>query len=88
MHRNVELLIGRLATDPELLQRFADQPQAVLREQGLDLTEVECAALAATDPEAFRVLADALDARLRRAALAIESRSDGATTSPSESQTN
>lgn len=67
MHRNVEILIGRLATDPELQRRFARSPEAVLREQGLELTELECAALAATDPGAFRVLAAALDRRIRRA---------------------
>jgi hypothetical protein len=70
MHRNVETLIGRLATDPKLRRRFADSPEDVLRELselGLELTEIEIAALAATDPEAFVSFAGALDARLRKA---------------------
>ncbi len=67
MHRNVELLIGRLSTDSELRRRFANQPIEALREQGLELTELEQAALAATDPEAFGALAAALDARLCKA---------------------
>lgn len=67
MHRNVEVLIGRLATDPELQRRFAEQPFEVLRDQGLELTRVELVALAATDTEALRAFTRALDARLRRA---------------------
>lgn len=67
MHKNVEALIGRLATDPGLQKRFAEQPVQVLRAQGLELTEVELAALAATDPEALRAFTGALDTRLRRA---------------------
>ena len=69
MHRNVEVLIGRLATNPELQRRFAQEPWEVLREEGLELTEVETAALAGTDPEALRVFTASLDARLRRASL-------------------
>lgn len=70
MHRNVEQLLGRLATDPELRRRFAANPERVLRElvgAGLELTEVELAALAATRPESIHSFAAALDARLRRA---------------------
>jgi len=77
MHRNVEILIGRLATDPELRRRFRTAPDATLRAQGLELTELECTALAATDPEAFRALAAALDDRLCKASLALEGRVDG-----------
>jgi hypothetical protein len=68
-HRNVETLIGRLATDPAARRRFAADPVAALhefREQGYELTPVEYEALAATDAEALRALARALDARLRR----------------------
>lgn len=67
MHRNVEVLIGRLATDSALQRRFARQPREALAIQGLELTEVERAALAALDPEALRAFSAALDARLRRA---------------------
>jgi hypothetical protein len=68
-HRNVETLIGRLATDPAARRRFAEDPVAALREfreQGYELTPVEHEALATTDAGALRALARALDARLRR----------------------
>jgi hypothetical protein len=71
MHKHVEILIGRLATDPGLLSRFVDDPTRALRElleQGLELTEIEIAALAAIDPRALRALASSLDGRLRKAA--------------------
>jgi hypothetical protein len=76
MHRNVEQLLGRLATDPKLRRRFAANPERVLRElvgAGLELTEIELAALAATRPESLHAFAATLDARLRRAAHAGES---------------
>jgi len=72
MHENVERLLGRLATDPKLRRRFAAHPIALLRElaeAGLELTPVELAALAATDPEALHAFAAALDPRLLRALL-------------------
>ncbi|MGE0639429.1 MAG: Os1348 family NHLP clan protein [Thermoanaerobaculia bacterium] len=78
MHRNVELLIGRLATDPKLRRRFAANPEAVLLElagQGLELSEIELEALAATAPDAIRSFAAALDARLRKASPGDESAS-------------
>ena len=69
-HRNVETLIGRLATDPAFRRRFAHDATAVLqelREQGYELTLVELDALASTDADAIRSFADALDRRLRKA---------------------
>jgi hypothetical protein len=72
MHKNVEILIGRLATDAALRRRFTAAPGRVLAEldgRGLALTAVEREALAATDPAAFAALADALDRRLLRAAV-------------------
>lgn len=71
MHKNVELLIGRLATHPELRRRFAGDTQAMLRdlvEHGFELTSVEMDALAALDLEAIDTFAGTLDRRLRRAA--------------------
>jgi hypothetical protein len=68
-HRSVETLIGRLVTDPALRQRFSKDRAAVLREfceQGHELTSVEQEGLAATDPDALRALADALDRRIRK----------------------
>jgi len=85
MHKNVEVLIGRLATDPGLQRRFAEQPIAVLLEQRLELTEVELAALAATDPAAFRALTEALDTRLRKAVRTSGRPTDGTTTKESTS---
>jgi hypothetical protein len=69
-HRNVETLIGRLATDPSLRRRFANDATAVLkefREQGYELTLVELEALASTDANAIESFAGALDRRIRRA---------------------
>ena len=68
-HRNVETLIGRLATDPALRRRFASDPTGVLqelREQGYELNLVELEALSATDADAIRMFADALDRRIQR----------------------
>jgi hypothetical protein len=72
-HRNVETLIGRLATDPILRRRFSDNPIALLHElkdHGLELTAVELDALASTDVDAIRSFAHALDRRIRRAEVA------------------
>jgi hypothetical protein len=77
MHRNVEVLIGRLATDPGLQRRFARQPLDVIREQGLALTEIEIQAIAALSPAALRAFADRLDPRIRKAPLTTESWPDG-----------
>lgn len=71
-HRNVETLIGRLATDPPLQRRFAADPTSVLRElqdEGYELTAIELDALAATDPDAIRSFAESIDRRIRRADL-------------------
>jgi hypothetical protein len=91
MHKNVEIVIGRLATDRKLQDRFAVEPREVLREQGLELSEVETAALAATDPRALRALSAALDSRLCKASRAIENEPEGNETEPttkSESDSN
>jgi hypothetical protein len=69
-HRNVETLLGRLATDSVLRRRFSDDPTAVLRElkdHGYELTAVELEALASTNADAIRSFANALDRRIRRA---------------------
>lgn len=72
MHKTVEQLIGRLATDPRLHQRFAADAAGLLEElvaRGLELSAVEQDALASLDPQAIAVFARALDRRLRRAAM-------------------
>jgi hypothetical protein len=85
MHKNVEVLIGRLATDLVLQRRFEEQPTEVLREQRLELNEIEIEALAATDPDALRAFTAALDTRLRKASLSIETRPHGDTRTESDS---
>jgi len=77
MHRNVEALIGRLATDPELQRRFNEQPLEALLAERLELTDVELAALAATDAEALRTFSASLDTRLRKAPRTAETRPAG-----------
>ena len=75
-HRNVEALIGRLATDPTLRGRFAENPARLLREltaEGYELTTVEIEALASTNRDAIHSFADSLDRRIRRAAVNTES---------------
>ncbi len=50
--RNVESVIGRLATDERFRRRFAAAPGSTLRrliEEGVDLNECELYALAAID---------------------------------------
>jgi hypothetical protein len=69
-HRAVETLLGRLATDPDLLHRFERDPAAVVAEfqaQGHELTPVEREALVGTDAAAIAALAGALDRRIRKA---------------------
>lgn len=73
MHKNVETLIGRLATDPALRNRFAEGPIALLgelAESGFELTAVELQALTAIDPASLHAFASSLDRRLRKAAVA------------------
>jgi hypothetical protein len=70
-HRNVETLIGRLATDPALRRRFSSDPIGALQDlrgQGYEISLVELEALSATDADAIRRFADALDRRIQRAA--------------------
>lgn len=66
MHKHLEILIGRLATDPALQERFAVMPSQVIDELGLELTAVEMSGLVATDSQAFRNFTAALDSRLRK----------------------
>lgn len=68
-HRNVEILIGRLATDPLLRRRFEGGAITLLHEliaQGFELSTVEVDALANIDTDAIKVFAGTLDRRLRK----------------------
>ncbi len=74
-HRNVETLIGRLATDTSLRRRFLEDPKGVLseyRDQGFELTTVEHEALATMDAQAMRAFAEAVDRRIQRVELPHE----------------
>jgi len=69
-HRNVERLIGKLATDAMFRRRFFKDPSGVLtefRSQGIELTDIELEALAGTSPEAIREFAASVDRRIQKA---------------------
>ena len=70
--KNVEILLGTLATDEEIRHRFREAPLEVLetvRQAGHDLSAVEAEALRSLDPEALERFARALDPRLQKACL-------------------
>ena len=75
--RNVEIVIGRLATDEEVRERFLEDPQAevaAMRREGLELTAIEVEALASLPTSPLEALADALDPRLQKASLKTSGR--------------
>ncbi len=68
-HRNVEKVIGRLATDEGFRRRFlTDAPVALddLVRQGCELTAVERQALAAIAPGTIELLDRVIDGRLQK----------------------
>jgi hypothetical protein len=72
-HRGVEIVLGRLATDDAIRQRFRQAPASALRElmaMGVELSPVELMALESLDPSAVHRFAQALDPRLQKAILA------------------
>lgn len=71
-HRNVERLLGRLATDAAVRRDFIRHPVRALEAlaaEGYELTSLEIEALAGTDAAALGAFAAALDRRLRKADL-------------------
>lgn len=69
-HKNVERVLGRLLTDPDVQERFVVAPERLLdelRAQGYELSTTELAALAALNSDSLRVFAAQLDRRIRRA---------------------
>lgn len=67
--RNVERLVGKLATDEGYRRRFfADRAEALreLVEQGCELTTVEMQALLALDSDALESFARGIDPRLQK----------------------
>ncbi|HVR11365.1 MAG TPA: Os1348 family NHLP clan protein [Thermoanaerobaculia bacterium] len=70
--RNVELVIGRLATDEDFRRRFAANPEAALAQAaglGLELTAVERHALVDLEMDACESFAARLDSRLQKICL-------------------
>jgi len=70
--RIIEMLIGRLITDEQFRSEFLSNPEktlARLRDQGLELSRTEIAALVNTDPTLWARTADAIDPRLQKASL-------------------
>jgi hypothetical protein len=77
--RNVEVLIGRLATDEALRDRFASDRWEVLREaaqEGLVLNPCEQHALAGLDPRALRRFAEAVGQKLQKSDLRARAREE------------
>jgi hypothetical protein len=69
VHRHIELLIGRLATDEDFRRSFQRDPRQTLSEAsegGLALSAVEVTALLATDRTLWERIAVELDSRLQK----------------------
>jgi hypothetical protein len=67
--RNVELVVGKLATDEDFRRRFATDAEAALAQTiagGLELTAVERRALAHLEMDACERFAARLDPRLQK----------------------
>jgi hypothetical protein len=70
--KSVETIIGRLATDEELRERFREAPERTLGELaalGLELTPTEVASLLACGRRCVEAIAHAIDPRLEKASL-------------------
>jgi hypothetical protein len=70
--KNVEIIIGKLATDEDfrrLFQKDAGRTVRELIDRGTELTPSEVAALVSTDASVFDRVAEALDPRLQKASL-------------------
>ncbi len=65
--RAVEGVLGRLVTDAEFRSQFFNEPDAVCRDDGADLTSAELSALVRVDPHALHSLAARLDPKIVRA---------------------
>jgi hypothetical protein len=67
--RNVERVIGRLATDESFRLRFFEDPDAVLEEmavEGVELNPCERNAVLTIDRETLSRFADAIDPRIQK----------------------
>jgi len=75
--RGVEVVLGRLATDVGLRERFNASPGRALQEliaEGIELSRIEVGALHALDPSALHRFAAAVDPRLQKAVLVASPR--------------
>lgn len=69
VHRNIEIILGRLVTDEEFRIAFYRNPGGTLERAGLwglVLTACEIRALLSTDPSLWERVALELDSRLRK----------------------
>jgi hypothetical protein len=70
--RNVEMIIGKLATDEEFRRFFQADRERTIREEverGTELTRSEISALVAMDVRLFERVAESLDPRIQKASL-------------------
>lgn len=70
--RNVERLIGRLLTDEEFRERFAESPERTIEglvAGGWELNATERSALATLDRNAIAAFARTVDSRIRKVPL-------------------
>ena len=71
MHRNIEIILGRLLTDEDFRRAFVRDPRGTLDRAawwGLALTAGEVRAILATDRSLWERAAGELDPRLKKAA--------------------
>jgi putative modified peptide len=74
--RNVELVLGKLATDEDFRRRFAASPEAALADAaagGVELTPVEQRALLDLEMAACERFAACLDPRIQKIGPAVRS---------------
>jgi len=72
--KTVQVLIGKIVTDEELRRRFVDRPLdtlTALRDEGVELTDLEVDALLKTDRGLWDATAKRLHPRLQRCNLGI-----------------
>ena len=70
--RSIEMVIGRLVTDEEFRETFANDPQQALVDllaRGMHLTVTEIAALVATDSALWAMVAEQVDPRLQKVSM-------------------
>jgi len=70
--RSIEMVIGRLVTDEEFRETFANDPHQALvdlLERGMHLTVTEIAALVATDSALWAMVAEQIDPRLQKVSM-------------------